>query len=119
MMTNRSKTPFQVYLPEDVGIIDNIYAHIQIQEEKLDIKAFHSGRYISSAGCEWLKVFYTDGKIFKSNKLESSSFSFYVNIWNGIEGTFYLTFSGWKNEILTSYYTEQKHFSKNHKLIIW
>ncbi len=119
-MMNRSKTPFQVYLPEDIGIIDNIYAHIQIRDEKLDIEAYHSGRYISSTGCEWLKVFYTDGgEAFKSTTFDSSSFLFYLDTWNGIKGTFYLSFSGWKNETLTSYYTERKNFAKNQKLIIW
>lgn len=127
-MENTYRTSFQIYLCEDLGIIDNIFAHVnyvridyQTVEINTQIKAEHSSRYISINGSEWLKVFYLQNNVAVSNyeTFKSSAFTFPMELGVGMEGEFYMTFTAFKNDLLTSYYTSTKHFLNSQKLKIW
>ncbi len=115
------RTAFQVYLPEDLGIIDNVLAHIQIGDEKREVTTiWHTGRYISMNGTEWSKIFCDNDnhQITEYQTLKSCSFAFPIEIWDLIEGSFYLTFTAWKDENLTFYHTGKYFFRKSDKLIV-
>lgn len=116
---NSYTTAFQIYLPEDLGIIDNVSAHIQIGGENTNTKAHHIVRYISRKGTEWSRVFRDDSgiEVTKYDTLKSSTFIFPIEIWDLIDGTFYLTFTAYKDEILTFYHTQIHSFQKTDKLI--
>ena len=118
---NSFTTAFQVYLPEDLGIIDNVLAHVQIGDENIDVTTiWHTGRYVSITGSEWSRVFCDDNtEITEYKTLKSCSFSFPIEIWDFIEGSFYLTFTTWKNGISTFCHTERYFFQKIDKLIVY
>ncbi len=119
---NSFMTAFQIYLPEDLGIIDNVLAHVQIGNETIDVTTiWHEGRYLSMTGIEWSRVFRDDNnfEITKYQTLKTCSIAFPIEIWDLVEGFFYLTFTGWKNENLTFYHTEKHFFKKSDKLIVY
>lgn len=118
---NNFKTAFQFYLPEDLGFIDNISVHLQIGHEiSEETKIWHIGRYVSINGNEWEKVFNNaNEEITQYHTLKSSSFSFPIEIWDYIEGSFYVTFTGCKDGIVTPYHTEKTFFKKIDKLIVY
>lgn len=121
MMTKKHSytAAFQVYLPEELGFIDNVSAHIQIGDKNINTKAHYIGRYSSSRRTEWSKVFRDDSgkEITKYHSLKSSTFYFPIKIWDLVEGSFYLTFTANKDGNLTSYHTEIHSFRKSDKLI--
>lgn len=115
-------TAFQVYLPQDLGNIDNVLAHVQIGDENIDVTTiWHTGRYISIAGWEWSRVFRDDNKqeITGHRTLKSCSLAFPIEIWDLIEGTFYLTFTAWKNGNPTYCHTGKYFFRKSDKLLVY
>lgn len=112
-------TAFQVYIPENLGFIDNVSVHVQIGNEKnMDITTVWHYRYISIKGIEWSKVFRDNGEEVTQcyTTLESIAFSFPIEIWDFIEGNFYLTFVASKDGFLSSYHTEKHYFKKTDKL---
>lgn len=120
MKKNQFRTAFQIYLPEDLGIIENISVHLETNEGDYVIKEIsHISRYKSINGSEWLNVYNNDNIITSFETLKSSAFSFPIEIWDGLKGSFYLTFTGWKDNTLTYYYTEKRQFMKSQKLILY
>lgn len=118
---NSFQTAFQVHLPQDLGFIENVSAHLQIGDKDLEVtKIWYVGRYISVTGNEWSKVFNDDNEEFRDyHTLKSHTFAFPIEIWDLIEGTFYLTFTATKDEVVTSYHTEKFFFRKSDKLVVY
>ncbi len=120
-MKNSFMTAFQVYLPQDLGNIDNVLAHVQIGNKSTEITTIWQSRYLSIRGTEWSRVFRDDNKqeITRYQTLKSYSFAFPIEIWDLIEGTFYLTFTTWKDGFPTFCHTERHFFRKSDKLIVY
>lgn len=121
MKNHQFTTAFQIYLPEDLGIIGNIVVHLETNDGNYDIpesEVSHISHYKSVNGSEWMEIFNNDTKITNFETLKSSTFSFPIDIWDGLNGTFYLTFTAWRNDTLTYYYTGKRQFMKSQKLIL-
>lgn len=110
-------------LPEELGIFDNVYVHVQLENgQNISIPATHEFRYHSDNGIEWPMIFNDETKkpvaILNESKdcLTEPNSSFFGIIYTGFDrsyakGSFCITFTGWKDEKLTRYYIEQKPFS--------
>lgn len=122
-MMKKYKTSFPVYLPEELGFIDNVYAHIRtlFDNETLETttKVTHINRYVSTSGTEWPKIFNNSNEIIKCSDLKSSFFSFPIEYDEGILGEYFFTFTACKDNILTEYHTNTQHFIKSQTLKIW
>lgn len=101
-----------VDLPEFLGYLDEVYAHITIDGKVITQKAEHLFRYISSNNLGWPKVYYkiSDKPVIIWNDFNTSSFKVEMELCAGMEGDYYFTFIGWKYGFSTSYYTETRHF---------
>lgn len=117
------ETTLEFALPEELGILDNVYVHVQLENgHNISIPAIHEFRYHSENGIEWPIIFNDETKRpvqilneLKDYPTELNS-SFFGIIYTGVDesyqkGSFCITFTGWKDDTLTWYYTNRTFFS--------
>lgn len=108
-------------LPEILGIIhqENVWVHIQLDTGKyIPINAKYCFSYpLSTINIEIPTIFYEDTKqIVEIQTIPESTLAYFGIIYECKDqtyskGTFCITFSAWKEDNLTYYYTAQKTFS--------
>lgn len=117
------ETSLEFSLPEKLGILDNVWVHVQLENgQNISIPAIHEFRYYSENGIEWPMIFNDETKkpvpILSASEvcLNEPNSSFFGIIYTGVDasylkGSFCITFTGWRNEMLTKYYTDRTFFS--------
>lgn len=108
-------------LPEELGIIhqENVSVHIQLNTGiYIPINAKYCFSYpLSTINIELPTIFYEDTKqIVEINTTVESTIAYFGIIYeckneSYLNGSFCITFAGWKNDTLTYYYTTSKSFS--------
>ena len=108
-------------LPETLGIInqENVWVHIHLKNNLyVPINAEYCYSYpLSKLDIKLPTIFYEDTKqIVEVNTTKESSIAYFGIIYeckheSFLNGSFCITFTGWKDEILTYYYTAKKEFS--------
>lgn len=104
-------------LPEILGFMDqkDVWVHVNlINGIYVPINAIY---LYSSEMAEWPKIFYEGTQeepvvLKTTNNITTSIFGIIYSLKNVSysKGTFCITFSGWKNNTLTQYYTEKINF---------
>lgn len=119
-MIDYPETSLEFSLPEELGYLENVTVHIQLKDGRnIPIKARHELRY-HSTGKEWPKIFektsrnlISNWNIIDNNEPNSSMFGIVYECYdkNFLNGSFYISFTGWKYSDSTEYYTETISFS--------
>jgi len=118
-------TSLPIALPEELGIIDNVYVHLTLSNNRyVQIKAnsYQELRYHSNTGEEWPKLFdettkkqLSNWKIEDNDEPNTSVFWIIYTCYDEsyMAGSFVVTFTSWKDEQLKYFYTEKVHFNLN------
>lgn len=116
------ETSLTISLPEELGIIDNVWVHITLLNNTyipLKAKLYSHFRHYSRTGEEWPKLYdentkqqITNWKINKDGKPNTTVFGIIYKCYDRtfFKGSFVITFTSWKCEVLKYYYTERKYF---------
>lgn len=116
------ETSLPISLPEELGIIDNVWVHITLSTgQYLPLKAqlYSHFRHYSETGEEWPKLYdeYTklpvsNLEIAKDGKPNTTVFGIIYKCYNRtfLKGSFVVTFNSWKEGVLKAFYTETVQF---------
>lgn len=122
MMKNYPETSLLVSLPEELGILDNVWVHITLSNGRyIPIKAdlCLDFRHYSEDGAEWPILYDEDTKqqisnwnINKNGDPNTTVFGIVYTCYDRtfLKGSFVVTFTSWKNECVKSFYTEMVTF---------
>lgn len=117
------ETSLPIALPEELGILGNVFVHITLSNgQYFPLKAdlYPNLRYYSNTGEEWPKIydeinkqqqiFRNPGKALK--EFNTSVFGIIYTCYNinFLKGRIVVTFTSWKEEMLSHYYTEKIYF---------
>lgn len=119
-MINYPETSLEFSLPEELGFLKNVIVHIQLEDGRnIPIVATHELRY-HSTGKEWPIIFnkfsnepISNWNITGGDEPNSSMFGIIYECYDKgyLNGSFYISFTGWKYDNSTDYYTETRTFS--------
>ena len=110
-------------LPEEIGIIENVNAIVELCDNVITIPCEHIARYHASSGCVWpelfdesLKPFSVSREICNDDNPNTSAFQGIYTFYdeNYLEGKFYFIFDFCKNGVWhRKYRTKTQYFKED------
>ena len=116
------ETSLLIALPEELGILDNVWVHITLSNGRyvpIEAKLCPHFRHYSEKGEEWPKLYeentnklLSNWEIDKNGEPNTTVFGIIYTCYDKdfFKGSFVVTFTSWKEEILRSFYTETVSF---------
>ncbi len=101
-----------VALPEALGYLD-VFAHITtVNGKTTNIQAKHFSRGTSCSNQSWPTIYLNDCNkpVVVENDLNTSYFKVNMELHEKMEGEYYFTVVGWKDNEPKFYYTEKRYF---------
>ncbi len=119
------ETSLLISLPEELGILGNVWVHITLSNGRyvpIEATLCPHFRHYSETGAEWPNLYNEDTKqqlfnweINKNGEPNTTVFGIIYTCYDSsfFKGSFVVTFTSWKEEILRSFYTETVSFDFN------